>query len=598
MKKSNVYVCMSAAYAIAVFVFWLLHAEFLSYQEQYQLFLFSADYAAERFSVAGGLADYVGEFLTQFYILPAAGAAIVALVLVGLQLAVWSLVGARNLHTYVLSFLPSVLMAGYLLDENVLLSFPIAVTLSLLSVKLFRKITAGAAALRVLFVEVYLALYWLLGAASVLFAAIVIVGWFVRVRNGVWLMALWLLVVALLPYVVFGVPFLNQYAPAQIFAGINYYRVPNIFPAMQWCVLLAAFLLSIGIDYCARIKSARMSVIIATCIAIVAGIASFSANYDADKARVFRFDYLVRNQRWQDIVDYADHVQPRDNFSLQCTNLALAKLGLLGERMFDFHQNDIGSLVAAYERNNTTCLATAEIFYHLGMINSAFRYNFDLQESILNNRKSGRFMRRMVECLIVNHKYKAASKYINKLKQSMFYRSWALRAEACLGNDELVDAHRIWGEKRRLRFKNEFIYNYNEIEKMFGQLAVQKGSNNLLAWNYFCAALLLKGQLQNFAGYYHFAADKYNQTIIPIHHQEALAFFWTLGHSSFDGFPYQLSPSLTQRLMSFAREYQQNPQNQNAWKPQFGNTYWFYYLTHNMQPDAIGEHQGGSEREG
>lgn len=598
MKKSNVYVCMSAAYAIAVFVFWLLHAEFLSYQEQYQLFLFSADYAAERFSVAGGLADYVGEFLTQFYILPAAGAAIVALVLVGLQLAVWSLVGARNLHTYVLSFLPSVLMAGYLLDENVLLSFPVAVTLSLLSVKLFRKITAGAAALRVLFVEVYLALYWLLGAASVLFAAIVIVGWFVRVRNGVWLMALWLLVVALLPYVVFGVPFLNQYAPAQIFAGINYYRVPNVFPTLQWCVMLVAFLLSIGIDYCSRIKSARMSVIIATGIAIVVGIASYSANYDADKARVFRFDYLVRNQRWQDIVDYADHVQPRDNFSLQCTNLALAKLGLLSERMFDFHQNDIGSLVAAYERNNTTCLATAEIFYHLGMINSAFRYNFDLQESILNNRKSGRFMRRMVECLIVNHKYKAAFKYINKLKQSLFYRSWALHAEACLGNDELVDSHRIWGEKRRLRFKNEFLYNYSEIEKMFGQLAVQKGSNNLLAWNYFCAALLLKGQLQNFAGYYHFAADKYNQTIIPIHHQEALAFFWTLGHSSFDGLPYQLSPSLTQRLMSFARIYQQHPNEPQLWRESFGNTYWFYYLTHNMQPDAISEHQGGSEREG
>ncbi len=598
MKKSNLYVCLSAIYAVAVFVFWLLHAEFLSYQEQYQLFLFSTDYAAERFSVAGGLADYVGEFLTQFYILPVAGAAVVALVLVGLQLAVWSLAPERNVHTYVLSFVPSLLMASYLLDENVLLSFPIAVTLSLLVACAFLKIKAGAPVLRVLFVEIYLALYWLLGAASMLFAAIVVVRWFWRKKRGVLLMLLWLFVSSVLPYVVFGVTFLRQYAPAQVFAGINYYRAPNIFPAMQWCVLLSAFLLSIGIDYCARIKSVRMSVIAASCVAIISGIASFAYNYDADKAQVFRFDYLVRNQRWQDIVDYADHVQPRDNFSLQCTNLALAKRGLLGERMFDFHQNDIGSLVASYERNNTTCLATAEIFYHLGMINSAFRYNFDLQESILNNRKSGRFMRRMVECLIINHKYKAASKYINKLKQSMFYRAWALRAEACMESEDLVNEHRIWGEKRRLRFKNEFLYNYSEIEKMFGQLALQSDGENRLAWDYFCAALLLKGQLQNFAGYYHFAAEMFHQQAIYTHHQEALAFFWTLGHQSFEGFPYQLSPSLTQRLMAFAREYQQNPQNQNAWKQQFGNTYWFYYLTHKKLFETQSEHQGGSEREG
>ena len=112
------------------------------------------------------------------------------------------------------------------LNENVLLSFPIAVTLSLLVACAFLKIKAGAPVLRVLFVEIYLALYWLLGAASMLFAAIVVVRWFWRKKHGVLLMLLWLFVSSVLPYVVFGVTFLRQYAPAQIFAGINYYRAP------------------------------------------------------------------------------------------------------------------------------------------------------------------------------------------------------------------------------------------------------------------------------------------------------------------------------------------------------------------------------------
>jgi len=57
--------------------FGLAHPELLSYEEQYQLFLYSTDYLLERISVAGGVADYVAEFLTQFYYVPAAGAAAV-----------------------------------------------------------------------------------------------------------------------------------------------------------------------------------------------------------------------------------------------------------------------------------------------------------------------------------------------------------------------------------------------------------------------------------------------------------------------------------------------------------------------------------------
>ncbi|MCO7114966.1 DUF6057 family protein [Bacteroides uniformis] len=47
-------------------------------REQFQLFLFDADYWWERIVVPGGLADYIAEYLTQFYYHVWAGACILA----------------------------------------------------------------------------------------------------------------------------------------------------------------------------------------------------------------------------------------------------------------------------------------------------------------------------------------------------------------------------------------------------------------------------------------------------------------------------------------------------------------------------------------
>ena len=58
---------LSLLFALAVAVFWAVpYVCTLSFQEQYQLFLFTTDYFVERMSVPGGMADYIAEFVTQF----------------------------------------------------------------------------------------------------------------------------------------------------------------------------------------------------------------------------------------------------------------------------------------------------------------------------------------------------------------------------------------------------------------------------------------------------------------------------------------------------------------------------------------------------
>ena len=169
-------------------------------------------------------------------------------------------------------------------------------------------------------------------------------------------------------------------------------------------------------------------------------------------------------------------------------------------------------------RDLTSMLPSAEAFWRLGMVNSAQRYVFDTQESILNGRKSGRCTKRIAECMIVNGHYKAAAKQLNLLKKSLFYRSWAEDVEL---NDEWVQAHPVYGKLRKLRYKDNFLYSYEEIDKMFG-LLFMNNQQNKMALDYFMAQMLLTGNVQGFQQYMGMVQQYGGYRMMPLGYQDAL----------------------------------------------------------------------------
>ena len=125
---------ISAIFFAAAFLFWRFgYACAFSYHEQFQMFLFTKSYFMERMSLPGGLADYVSEFLVQFYYYPLFGALIVAALLLGIQLIAYQLIkklGDQDV-AYILSFVPVMFVWHYMGNESVLLSFVVAVLASL-----------------------------------------------------------------------------------------------------------------------------------------------------------------------------------------------------------------------------------------------------------------------------------------------------------------------------------------------------------------------------------------------------------------------------------------------------------------------------------
>ena len=63
-----------------------------------------------------------------------------------------------------------------------------------------------------------------------------------------------------------------------------------------------------------------------------------------------------------------------------------------------------------------------------------------------------------------------------------------------------VNAHPVYGKLRQLRYKDNFLYSYDEMDKMFGLLFLNNQENKM-ALDYFMAQMLLKGNLQGFQQY-------------------------------------------------------------------------------------------------
>ena len=270
-----------------------------------------------------------------------------------------------------------------------------------------------------------------------------------------------------------------------------------------------------------RCLSAKWLLPVQAAVFIALCFLGISKGYDKEMYELIRQDYLVRHERWDEIVTRAKEYQVKTAFSSVCVNLALSQKHQLADRMFDFYQSDENALIMPRIRDLTSMLPSAETFWRLGMVNSALRYFFDTQESILDGSMSGRCTKRIAECMIVNGHYKTARKHLDLLKKSLFYHDWALNAEALLGDEAAIDAHPVYGKLRQLRYKNDFLYSHLELYKMFG-LLFMNNTQNTMALEYFMGQMLLEGQMQGFQQYMPMAEKYSGYREMPIGYQDAM----------------------------------------------------------------------------
>lgn len=571
-------IILSSLFAVAVFVcYGVFHPEWFNYHEQYQMYMFGWDYLAEHLAVSSGFADYLAEFVVQFYFFPLLGAALWAGLLVLIGWLLWRVARVLGFCAdhYAVFLLPPLLLTIYCGDINVMMAFPMSVVLALAAVLLYAMIS-GRRRFYWQFLMVP-AVYWLAGYGVVVYAAL---AWGIdrqkfRVSGYNVIAAPVIYIIGILAMIVLvGYTVMRQYHFSDIIFGVDFYRDRLVVPVMQHVVAASVIMVpwvAVAVGRLGRFLSMTANVVLLA-VLLLASLKIF------DKSTYFllKLDYYVRFQEWQKVIDLCE-----DNPTLcndqSCTgiNLALAMTNQMPDRMFDFLQTGQNGLLSRFSYDMVSCAITAEACYHLGLVNEVLRYNYDSQAAIVNCNKSGRFTRRIAEAYMLNGNYELATKYLDLLKKTVFYSPWAHKAEAACHNPALIAQDKRWSRILRYRIPKGQLWSVTDMESMLWNLYKQSSGDNRIALHYSLACAMLNGKFRQFVD---MLAGTASDAPLPRNYQEALAYIYLTQKGSLEDAPAVISPEVKAGLAEFNRLYVSNKNHPALQSGPLSRSYWRYVM--------------------
>ena len=372
---------LTTVFAVAVFCFWMFELPFLmAAREQVQLFLWNSDYLMERLAVPGGLAQYLGEFIVQFFVKNVYGALWYVVLLVAVQLLTWQLMRskqrtAKSSWIYLLSFIPSVILWYLACNPKIPMTPIVAVLLTLVLMNLLPK---HQKACRIAAFAMIPIGYWLLGPAMVLLALYLL---FTRGSN----VMLRITPLILLVFCVVGSSWLTPYPLKQIARGVDYYwekETMGTFEEME-------------------------------------------------------YDMLMRQQRWDEMIE---KYHQKGSESLSVNNAVL--IVMWQQKRID--QQEVMRRINLDQRalkNIPSAFLMSEVCMPLGMTNMSQRAAFEAMEAIPNYNKSARALQQLVQTNMITGNPKVALKYLSLLEQTTFYRGWARKMKNMVKQPELMKQH-------------------------------------------------------------------------------------------------------------------------------------------------------------
>lgn len=581
---------LSLLFGVAVVIFWAVpFVGGLCFQEQYQMFLFDTGYFLERIVLPGGLADYISEFLVQFYYMPVLGGAIIALLLIGIQAVVWGLMkqyGARHdFPGYLLSFLPSIALWCAMGDQNVLLSFVVALFGALVIGWIHNRFHNRL--VKVVFELVSTALvYWFLGPVVFVYVVLMIGDTLKNalqkgsILSGIGYSAC--ILVLTIAWILLSTQTL-QYPVSRLFLGLNYYRYPGVTFLLIYIVMaLAAFIPFLGMLHphssaLQKWQKSKWVMVASYVIVLFASVWGIRTSFDELTYEMIDYDFWIRTEQWNKIIEHAEKKPATSPLGVSSVNLALSQTGQLPDRLFEFYQNGAEGLFPAFSRDMTSPISTSEVFYRLGMVNDAERYMFEAQEAIPNFRKSARLTRRIAECEIINGNYEVAAKLLRRLQKTLFYSNWANQTMALLGNEKAINRHPIYGKLRKYREKKQdFLFSDREMDQMLGLLFLNDKSNKM-AYEYLMCYVLLQRDFNKFMQYYPLGRFV-GYDHIPRSFQEILIEQWMKTHNDPRTIPYSVDAQNVNNTLNFIQIYLRNPKDPQLSQQPYISNAWHYMV--------------------
>ena len=587
MRLSNLVPWLTCLLMVAVGLFYgLLYPYHLHYYEQMQMFQFSSQYFWETVLVPGGLADYLGRFLTQFFHITWAGALIMALLYGIVYLTSWlavrnGLSGQNRLFWTILLLLPIRFLWINGCDENAMPALWIAFASSLLAVYVLKKI-GNDTLRRGVALLAFIVLYAVVGPLSVVLMALMAL-YELRRDDGLrWVWALVFVGVAIImPQVAHRIV---NWPLENLYKGIHYFRFTQVQLPYIWVaagLIVIIDLLSHLAERFLKGKEVVNSYVLGLGTLALMALLIFvgvKRHYRPNNEVMLMYDDMVLNERWDDILDAAKKRTPKHPACVQCINLAMAMKGRMGDLLFRVPQSDSGALLPEFSINFSRPLTAGQIYLNLGWTNTAQRFVYEAQESIPDTEKSARCYKLLAQTHLARGERALAKKYLKKLQKTLFYDDWANETMALANNPDpkTLAQHPFYGQLMRGAVKEDYFFS-PDMMAMLGNYCTTTPHNHI-ATQYLLGLALVERDLETFVACFNLDQYLNGKERIPEYYQQALALEWTRKHQTLEGIPYNIDERVLDAMDQFVTDYNnQMPREQLERKYFF--TYWFYYMT-------------------
>lgn len=567
--------------------YYLLYPYHLHYYEQMQMFQFSSDYFLETVLLPGGLADYIGRFLTQFFLVPAWGASIMALLFGSFYLSAWLVVGrglssVNRIFWTMMLLLPVRFLWFFACDENAMPALWVALIMSLLSSSLLKRVIAserigGYLQALLLFIS-FVLLYLLAGPMAFLAAGIGTVMW---LRRGGYRQIGLYLFVALAAFTPFMAHHWVNWPVNNLYMGLHYFRFTNIQLATPWVVVGIVLLIEVLAPIAEKRLNGRQdlkgwlvgsSAFVLMSLLIWQGVRKA---YRPNNEVAMMYDALVLDERWDDILDEAAQRTPKHPACVQCINLAMAMTGRMGDLLFRCPQPGSDAMLPKFNINFSRPLTAGQIYFNVGWTNTAQRFVYEAQESIPDYEKSARCYKLLAQTHIIRGDKALARKYLKKLQQTLFYADWANEHMRLLADPDpkTLAHHSLYGPLMNGAVRDDYFFG-PDVLAMLGNYCTTT-PHNRVATQYLLGLSLVMRQLDTFVGCYGLSQYLDAENRIPEYYQQALALDWWQKNGSLDGIPYAIDEPIQTALAQFMADKEaQLPVQQR-----YMFTYWYYYFS-------------------
>ncbi|MGM9767210.1 MAG: DUF6057 family protein [Candidatus Cryptobacteroides sp.] len=440
--------------ALSLWFWGVLSPSILYFRESVLLFPLTWGRVGYALSHPGGIADYVAEFIEQFFrfrLVAAIAVTAVLLVIRTLVLRISSKLGGGGLAV-AFSFIPAFIVWAFLCIFEYRFTAAVSLMLALSILLLLLSLTEGkkAKSLKFRTLAASVAGWYICGPVALIIPSILLLSWKKEHLGAVYS----LLAVLLLPFLA---SFVLDYPGFQLYLGTDYHIVPGQVPLMLYAAMLSALL-------CTALSalpvhpsiSRRYFGIVCTVILDIAVFAGgwlfMTTRCNPVNERIFLYDRLIEEKDWDGIMAVALKRKPRTCAELCAVDLALAEKGRLLDDMFVFQGQAAEALFPDYNLGYVMSLSTDRALMEAGLLNAARHYAFEKYQSFPNYRTGTRYLRSLAWIDIARGDLGPAGKYLDALSKTLFYRglaagwrremsagkSIAESADTCLYNDSSI----------------------------------------------------------------------------------------------------------------------------------------------------------------